>query len=85
MVGVDLVTLLIGLLWGFAFVVVNHIFGEEKKFIFRLIASHVIIVMAVVYTLLSVDGSVIAAGAVTLLVLALAEFIGFPKNDSNQV
>ncbi|MFC4549752.1 MULTISPECIES: hypothetical protein [Halorussus] len=40
--------------------------------------------MTAVYTLLSVDGSVVTAGAVTLLVLVLAEFAGLPKIGSNR-
>ncbi|WP_247004644.1 hypothetical protein [Halosolutus gelatinilyticus] len=85
MIEIDLVSLLIGLLWGLAFVVVNHILGAERKYILILILIHITIVMAAIYTLLSVDGSVIAAGVITLLVLVLAKFTELPKNGSNQI
>ncbi|QLK26516.1 hypothetical protein HYG81_02540 [Natrinema zhouii] len=80
---IDLLSLLVGFFWGSAFVVVNQIIGEKRNYIPRLIVVHVIIVMSAVFVLLRLDGSVIAAGVVALLVLALANFTEFPKNGSN--
>lgn len=70
-----LLSLLIGSLWGLVFVVMNQTLGKKRRYIFVLIAAHAIIVMAVVYTLLSMGGSVIVAGTVALLVLALANLL----------
>lgn len=80
---IDLLSLLVGFFWGSAFVVVNQMIGEKRKYIPVLIVSHMAIIMAVAFVLVSLGGSVIAAGVVALLVLALANFTKFPKNGSN--